>query len=137
MYLSAKERAAVNARLAAEDRIFEYLAHKKWSPETSITIATRVEFFLAVLGEDEQEDMRRRRDPREVVQISLSNMREVRRAFGGTAPGNSDAAAEQHVIDLLSKFPPDRAWWIAHKVRKSLAPWLEMRSRRERAPASA
>src|ERR1039458_837347 len=38
MYLSAKERAAVHARLAAEDRIFEYLADKKWSPETSITI---------------------------------------------------------------------------------------------------
>jgi hypothetical protein len=46
-------------------------------------------------------------------------MQELHAALATIPPGvRSDATAEQHVIDLLADFPPDRAWWIARTVAK-------------------
>jgi hypothetical protein len=108
----------------AEDRAISYLVDGgRFPPEVAIAIATRVEFLLAVAWEDLQEEMRARRDPREVKQISLSHMHQIRHAFASTSPGLSDAAAEQHVFDLLREFTPDRAWYIASIVRRTVASW--------------
>jgi hypothetical protein len=109
--------ARANARAEAEDRAVSFLCDDKWSPQVAAAIAIRVEFFLAATWEAEQEQ-RRWDDPREVVAIERHEMQEVRNAFARTRPGMSDVVAERHVVDLLTKFPPDRAWWIARKVRE-------------------
>ena len=132
--ITKKEEAASLARMEAEDRAVAYLTDEKWAPEVSMAIARRVEFFLALVWEDEQEDMRRQDSPKLVFEISVCQMQEARRAFVKTVPGLSDAGAEQHVIDMLTKFPADKAWWLARKVRDAVVHWQEARISRASAP---
>jgi hypothetical protein len=76
-----------------------------------------VEWALATKCAAIQSEMRRQRDPNEVVEINLNDFQRLIEAIVATPPDiQSDAAAEQHVIDLLADFPPDWAWWIAHNV---------------------
>src|SRR5579864_6303954 len=107
MNIEKKASDEALARCEAEDQAFSYLAHgNRFAPSVARAISIRVEFLLAVIWEDLQEEMRERRDPREVRQISLYQMREIRDAFAATAPGLSNAVAEQHLVDLLRTFPP-------------------------------
>jgi hypothetical protein len=118
---SNEQAEAVSARLDAEDRAIAYLVDgNRFPPQVSTAVATRVEFFLAVAWENEQEDMRTRRSRREVMEISICDMRAIREAFAENPPRLSDGAAEQHVLSLLNKFPRDRAWDIARKVRRAV-----------------
>ncbi len=120
---------AGSERLAAVDRAFEYLASKNgFHPRTTIAIAIRVEFFLAVRWEDKQEELRRRRDPNVWAEISIPAMGRIRELFARTPPGLSNAAAEQHVIELLTKLRrPDIAWSTAQQLRIELGCWLRRR----------
>ena len=73
--------------------------------------------MLATMWEAEQNEMLRRDDPREVVQIYPEDFEKIERAFAKTPTGIQSAAdAQKHVIAMLAKFPPDRAWWIARTV---------------------
>jgi len=130
-----KEQTAAFARMATEDRAVAYLTDEKWSPQVSMAIAMRVEFFLAVRWEDEQEAMRDD-DPREVIEIVPREMQEARKLFARTPPGTSDAVAEQHVVNMLTKFPPDRAWWISRKVRRAVVHYQEIQIWRPQKPAT-
>lgn len=115
----------VFARLEAEDRAVVYLG--KFPPQVALATALSVELSLATSWEEEQREMIRQRDPREVVQIFASDMEELNAALAEIPPGvQSDAAAEQHVFDLLADFPPDRAWRVAHKVAKWAAYYARM-----------
>ena len=114
----------VFARLEAEDRAVVYLG--KLPPQVALATALSVELSLATSWEEEQNE--RILQPREVVQIMPSDMQQLNAALDKISPNiRSDAAAEQHVIDLLVDFPPDWAWWIAHKVAK----WAEICVRME------
>jgi hypothetical protein len=117
-------------RAEAEDRAVVYLTQERWSPQVSMAIAIRVEFFLAVRWEEEQEVMRHHDDPREVIEIVPREMQEARTLFARTPPGISNAAAEQHVVDMLTKFPLDRAWWISRRVRRYVVHHQENQMRR-------
>jgi hypothetical protein len=130
-----KAQAAAFARMAAEDRAVAYLTQERLSPRVSMAVAIRVEFLLAVIWEAEQEAMRDD-DPREVIEIVPREMQEARKLFVRTPPGTSDAVAEQHVVDMLTKFPPDRAWWISRKVRRAVVHYQEMQIRRSQEPAT-
>lgn len=120
----------VFARLAAEDRAVVHLG--KFPPQVALATALSVELSLATSWEEEQNERIRQRDPRDVVQIMPSDMQQLNAALDKIPPNiRSDAAAEQHVIDLLVDFPPDWAWWIAHKVAK----WAEIFVRMEHTQA--
>jgi hypothetical protein len=125
-----KEQVVAFARMAAEDRAVAFLTQERWSPQVSMAIAIRVEFFLAVRWEDEQEAMRDDDDPREVIEIVPREMQEARKWFARTPPGMSDAVAEQHVLDMLTKVPLDRAWWTSRKVRRAVVHYQEGQIRR-------
>jgi hypothetical protein len=129
MKIDKRSCKEANTRLAAEDEaVFYLLDDNRFTSQTSIAIAIRVEFLLALAWEDLQEEMRARSDPREVMEISPYHMLQIRKAFVSTPPALSDAAAEQQIVDLLRKFPPDRAWHIASKVRRSVESWWSIRS---------
>ena len=117
----------VFARLAAEDRAVVHLG--KFPPQVALATALSVELSLATSWEEEQREMIRQHDPREVVQIFTSDMEELNAALAEIPPGvQSDAAAEQYVFDLLADFPPDRAWRVAHKVAKWEANFVRMKN---------
>ena len=123
----SREIDQVLARLEAEDRAVVYLS--KFLPPIARTIALYVEWSLATKCAAEQSEMWRRRDPREVVPITLDDFRRLDVALAAIPPGlQFDAAAEQHVSDLLADFSSDWAWWIAHKV----ANWAENYARMKR-----
>lgn len=110
-----QEVEASIARCEAQDRVVVYLG--KLPRQVALATALKVELLLATRWEEEQSEMLRRNDPREVVQIYPEDFKEIDRAFAKIPPDiNSDAAAEKHAIDLLAKFPRDRAWWIARLV---------------------
>src|ERR1035437_3581160 len=112
----------VLARLEAEDRAVVYLG--KLPPQVALATALSVELSLATSWEEEQNE--RFLQPREVVGIMPSDMQQLNAALDKIPPNiRSEAAAEQHVFDLLMDFPPDHAWWIAHKIAK----WAEFDAR--------
>lgn len=106
-------------RLAAEDRVFAYLAHN-FTYEAAVAIANRVEFLLAARWKHRQEELRQSGYEGTVFEISTAEMAQSHYRFRETQPGNSNSHGEQNVIDLLSEFPADQAWWIAHKVRDQI-----------------
>lgn len=113
----------VGDRLEAEDRAFDYLV-KNFAPETSIATAIRVEFIFATRWEKEQADMMRRRGrSRRVFAISPLELTDIRRLSATVPPSKSDVAAQQRVVEMLTRFPVDQAWWIAHKVRTGVESW--------------
>lgn len=103
------------ARLDAEDRIVVYLSN--FPRQVALATALKVELLLATTWAAEQNEMLRRNDPRQVVQIYPEDFEKIERAFAKIPTGiQSDADAQKHVIAMLAKFPPDRAWWTARKV---------------------
>ena len=61
--------------------------------------------------------MRRRRDPRKVMEIGSTRVRELDVALASLPHGvHADPAAESHLLQILKDLPPDRAWWIARTV---------------------
>ena len=72
---------------------------------------------LGIKWEAEQEKMRRRRDPRKVMEISSTRVRELNVALARLPQGvHPDIAAERHLLQIVKDLPPDRAWWVSHKV---------------------
>jgi hypothetical protein len=110
------------ARIAAGDSAYGFLVNN-FEPETAIAIAVRVEYFLAVRWQTEQEQMRARRDLNKVFEISIEGMARARKDFDGVPAGRSDGHAEQYVMDLLAKFPADQAWWTARRLRGEIEGW--------------
>jgi len=106
-------------RLAAEDRVFAYLAHN-FAYEAAVAIANRAEFFLAARWEHQQEKLLESGYEEAVFEISVCEMAQNHCRFRDTRPGNSNSHGEQNVVDLLSEFPADQAWRIAHKVRNEI-----------------
>jgi len=105
------------ARLEAEDRAVAYLG--ELDPLVALAIALRVEFSLAAKCAAEQMEMRRQRDFRKVVIISVADFRDLYNAFSAMPPNvQVDPADERHVLDLFAAFSSDWAWWVAHKVTK-------------------
>jgi len=106
-------------RLAAEDRVFAYLADN-FTYDTAVAIANRVEFLLAARWEHRQETLRESGYEGTVFEISTVEMAQSHYRFRDTRPGTSNSHGEQNVIDLLTEFPADQAWWITHKVRDQI-----------------
>jgi hypothetical protein len=80
------------ARAGAEDRALSYLA--KFPPKVALRVALNVEQSLAIKWEEEQNDMIRRDDPREVFRILPDHMRELHSALdiisGDVQPDSHD-----------------------------------------------
>ncbi len=106
-------------RLEAEDRAFAYLADN-FTYETAVAVANRVEFWLAARWKHRQEELCASGYEGTVFGISIAQMALSHYRFRDTRPGNSKSHGEQNVIDLLSEFPADQAWWIAHQVRAQI-----------------
>ena len=104
-----------HASLRAEDAAVAYL--HEFDPAVAFATACSVEQALAIDWEAEQEKMRRRRDPRKVMEISSTRVRELNVALARLPQGvYPDAAAERHLLHILKDLPPDRAWWVSHIV---------------------
>jgi hypothetical protein len=117
MRRSKRSRAVdeVIAHFEAEDRAVVYL--DKFPPQVALATALSVELALATRCEEEQSEMIRRDDPREVYPITDDKLQSVKAAFAAI-PANvrPDNNAEQYIINLLADFPLDRAWRVAHKI---------------------
>ena len=101
--------------MRAEDEAVAYL--HKFDPAVALATACNVEQTLAIKWEAEQEEMRRRRDPRKVMCISSTRVRELGVALARLPQGvHPDAAAEQQLLQILKDLPPDLAWWVSHLV---------------------
>ena len=101
--------------MRAEDEAVAYL--HKFDPAVALATACSVEQTLAIKWEAEQEEMRRRRDPRKVMCISSTRVRELDVALARLPQGvHPDAAAEQQLLQILKDLPPDLAWWVSHLV---------------------
>ena len=86
-------------------------------PAVALATACSVEQTLAIIWEAEQEEMRRRRDPRKVMCISRTRVRELDVALASLPHGvHPDPAAERYLLQIMKDLPPDRAWWVAHLV---------------------
>ena len=77
--------------------------------------ACPLEQTLAIKWEAEQEEMRRRRDPRKVMCISdTRRLSELHFVLANLPQGvDPDAASERHLLLILKDLPPDRAWWVS------------------------
>ena len=54
-------------------------------------------------------------------------MRELDAALARVPQGvYPDAAAERHLLQILKDLPPDRAWWVSHKVVRYQAAQFQM-----------
>jgi len=103
------------AAMRAEDDAVAYL--HKFDPAIALATACSVEQTLAIKWETEQEEMRRRRDPRKVMCISSTRVRELDVALARLPQGvDPDAAAAHRLLQILNDLPPDRAWWVSHLV---------------------
>ena len=112
--LQARERLWC-ASMRAEDDAVEYL--HKLDRAVAFATACSVEQTLAIKWEAEQEEMRRRGDPRRVMCISRTRVRELDVALASLPHGvHPDPAAECHLLQIVKDLPPDRAWWVAHSV---------------------
>ena len=90
----ARERLLL-AAMRAEDDAVEYL--HKFDPAVAFATACSVEQALAIDWEAEQEKMRRRRDPRKVMEISSTRVRELNVALARLPQGvHPDIAAVHH-----------------------------------------
>ena len=102
-----------HASLRAEDAAVAYL--HEFDPAVAFATACSVEQALAIDWEAEQEKMRRRRDPRKVMEISSTRVRELNIALARLPQGvHPDIAAERHQLQIVKDLPPDRAWWVSH-----------------------
>ena len=102
------------AAMRAEDDAVAYL--HKFDPAVAFATACSVERTLAIKWEAEQEEMRRRRDPRKVMCITDRQRRELHFALARVPQGvHPDAAAEHQLLQILKDLPPG-AWWVAHLV---------------------
>jgi hypothetical protein len=107
------------AAMRAEDDAVAYL--HTFDPAVAFATACSVEQSLAVKWEAEQEEMRRRRDPRKVMEISDTRLSELHFALARLPQGvHPDAAAERQLLQVLKDLPPDRAWWVSHLVMRHL-----------------
>ena len=89
----------------------------KLDPAVALATACSVEQILAIDWEAEQEEIRRRGDPRRVMCISRIRVRELDAALASLPHGvHPDPAAECHLLQIVKDLPPDRAWWVAHLV---------------------
>ena len=103
------------ASMRAEDEAVAHLHN--FHPGVAFAAACSVERTLAVKWEAEQEEMRRRRDPRKVMEISSTRVRELNVALARLPQGvHPDIAAERHLLQIVKDLPPDRAWWVARTV---------------------
>ena len=104
-----------HASLRAEDAAVAYL--HEFDPAVAFATACSVEQTLAIEWEAEQEEMRRRRDPRKVMEIGSTRVRELNVALARLPQGvHPDIAAEQQLLQILKDLPRDRAWWVARKL---------------------
>jgi hypothetical protein len=86
-------------------------------PAVALATACSVEETLAIIWEVEQEEMRRRRDPRKVMCITDRHRRELRCALASVPHGvQPDPVAEREALCILKELPPDRAWWVSRTV---------------------
>ena len=114
-YQSQQRERLWHASLRAEDDSVAHL--HEFDPAVAFATACSVERTLAIEWEAEQEEMRRRRDPRKVMEISSTRVRELNVALARLPQGvHPDIAAEQQLLQILKDLPPDRAWWVSHKV---------------------
>jgi hypothetical protein len=118
-------------RFAAEDRAIDYLA--QFPPEVAYGIALNVEWWFATRWATKQDELLRRNSQKNAIQISFYDFVQLITALIKFAPAIVNPAAEQHVIDILKRFPPDKAWWIAKKVTS----WLACRSEIKVAPSGS
>ena len=103
------------ASMRAEDDAVAYL--HEFDPAVAFATACSVERTLAIEWEAEQEEMRRRRDPRKVMEISSRRVRELSVTLARLPQGvHPDIAAEQQLLQILNDLPRDRAWWVARTV---------------------
>ena len=103
------------AAMRAEDEAVAYL--HKFDPAVALAAACSVEQILAIKWEAEQEEMRRRRDPRKAMCITDRQRSELDCASARVPQGvYTDAAAEHQLLQILKDLPPDRAWWVSHLV---------------------
>jgi hypothetical protein len=110
----ARERLLLGA-MRAEDAAVAYL--HKFDPAVALATACSVEQTLAIKWETEQEEMRRRRDPRKVMCLTDRQRGELDSALARVPLGvHSDADAEHQLLQILKDLPPDRAWWVSHLV---------------------
>src|SRR5262249_21331918 len=104
-----------DAPARAEDEAVAHLHN--FHPAAAFATACSVEQTLAIKWETEQEEMRRRRDPRKVMCISAGRVRELDVALASLPQGvHPDVAAERHLLHILKDLPPDRAWGVSHLV---------------------
>jgi hypothetical protein len=103
------------AMFHAEDDERKYLA--KYPPEIAHATARSVEQQLANKWDQEQREIARRNDPREIFPITDEYMRTLNYDLARIPSGfRADADAEKEVLAILRDLPLDRAWWVAHKV---------------------
>jgi hypothetical protein len=101
--------------MRAEDDAVAYL--HKFDPAVALATACSVEQTLAIKWETEQEEMRRRRDPRKVMCLTDRQRGELGSAIARVPQRvYPDTAAERHLLQILKDLPPDRAWWVSHLV---------------------
>jgi hypothetical protein len=101
--------------MRAEDDAVAYL--HKFDPAVALATACSVAQTLAIKWEAEQEEMRRRRDPRKVMCLTDRQRDELHSALASVPPGvHPDAAAAHRLLQILNDLPPDRAWWVSHLV---------------------
>ena len=103
------------AAMRAEDDAVAYL--HKFDPAVALATACSVEQILAIKWKAEQEEMRRRRDPRKVMCLTDRQRGELDSALARVPLGvHPDADAERQLLQILKDLPPDRAWWVSHLV---------------------
>jgi hypothetical protein len=115
---SCQSQARENLLLAAmraEDDVVTFLY--KFDPAVALATACSVEQTLAIKWEAEQEEMRRRRDPRKVMCLTDRHRSDLHFALAKVPQGvHPHAAAEHRLLQILKDLPPDRAWWVSHLV---------------------
>ena len=112
---SQKRERLWHASLRAEDDAVAYL--HEFDPAVAFATACSVERTLAIEWEAQHEEMRRRCDPRKVMEISSTRVRELNVALARLPQGvHPDIAAERHLLHILKDLPRDRAWWVARTV---------------------
>jgi hypothetical protein len=101
--------------MRAEDEAVEHL--HSFHPAVAFATACSVERTLGIEWEAEQDEMRRRRDPRKVMEISSTRVRELNVTLARLPQGvHPDIVAEQQLLQILKDLPRDRAWWVARTV---------------------
>src|SRR6476646_4334774 len=95
-YQSQQRERLWHASLRAEDAAVAYL--HEFDPAVAFATACSVEHALAIDWEAEQEEMRRRRDPRKVMCISATRLSELDFKLGRLPDGVHPAAAAKRYL---------------------------------------